>query len=536
MNRTNLEYLFQATGPVSDRGFSATARDDESRPGFGDHLSKAASANGTKNTQTSSDRGDSRSQSSSDRESRSAGDVRDAKRSRAKGKSEDADRSEQKPSVATTDDDATPTMDTKGAAADPNAAPADERSADEEALEAAKDAAVTVVAAVMPVAATEATAELTENSASAATEREATADTFQGNGGDAAAKAAGTGVSAVDVAASNASDESGGQSASEASVVEQNIATTSGEKRVAQAKHAKESDQAVHSDVKSQITSTVNANSGEVTTTDSNNTTVTESAIAEAALSETGPSGEVESSTDENRDADARTSPGPRSESAVMTEKTPTTAVANLAVPRAETATNAETTEVGTNAGKTSTTKLDGVNAVANRLQSSQGAARRGARTNGTDEAPHVDPARFVGRVAKAFHTAQERGGTLQIRLSPPELGAMRLELSVKDGVMTASLETENASARRVLLEHLPALRDRLAEQNIRIERFDVDVRRDGSGGGTDPRATQDQHQPQQGGSERRPTARPSREPAAPQATASVLPSSTNNTGLNLVA
>jgi flagellar hook-length control protein FliK len=84
--------------------------------------------------------------------------------------------------------------------------------------------------------------------------------------------------------------------------------------------------------------------------------------------------------------------------------------------------------------------------------------------------------------VAKAFQMAQERDGKLHLRLSPPELGSLRLELSVKEGVMTATLEAETTAARKVLLDHLPALRDRLAEQNIRIERFDVDVRRDDGG------------------------------------------------------
>ena len=86
------------------------------------------------------------------------------------------------------------------------------------------------------------------------------------------------------------------------------------------------------------------------------------------------------------------------------------------------------------------------------------GQAARGAET---EETPRVDVERFVGRVTKAFHTAQQRGGTLQLRLSPPELGSLRLELSVRDGVMTAALETETQAARRVLLDHLPALRDR---------------------------------------------------------------------------
>ncbi len=121
--------------------------------------------------------------------------------------------------------------------------------------------------------------------------------------------------------------------------------------------------------------------------------------------------------------------------------------------------------------------------------------------TPGANDLPQVDPSRFIGRVAKAFQTAQDRGGTLQLRLSPPELGALRIELNVKDGVMSASLQTENANARRLLLDHLPALRDRLAEQNIRVDRFDVDVRQEGSGGQADTRGSlqqQFQHQPDQ--------------------------------------
>lgn len=121
--------------------------------------------------------------------------------------------------------------------------------------------------------------------------------------------------------------------------------------------------------------------------------------------------------------------------------------------------------------------------------------------TNGASDGLQVDPSRFIGRVAKAFHTAQDRGGTLQLRLSPPELGALRIELNVKDGVMSASLQTENANARKLLLDHLPALRDRLAEQNIRVDRFEVDVRRDGAGGQADARGwqqQQSQHQPDQ--------------------------------------
>jgi flagellar hook-length control protein FliK len=77
-------------------------------------------------------------------------------------------------------------------------------------------------------------------------------------------------------------------------------------------------------------------------------------------------------------------------------------------------------------------------------------------------------------------------------------LGSLRLQLTVQDGVMTASLEAESPAARQLLLDHLPSLRDRLAEQNIRIDRFDVDVRQEGSGGQPDPRGSQHEQQQQQ--------------------------------------
>lgn len=96
---------------------------------------------------------------------------------------------------------------------------------------------------------------------------------------------------------------------------------------------------------------------------------------------------------------------------------------------------------------------------------------------------PTYDRARFVQRVSRAFHTAHSREGHIQLRLSPPELGSMRIAISVHEGVVSAKVEAETAAARNVLLDNLPALRERLAEQDIRIEKFDVDVRRDGGQG-----------------------------------------------------
>lgn len=98
------------------------------------------------------------------------------------------------------------------------------------------------------------------------------------------------------------------------------------------------------------------------------------------------------------------------------------------------------------------------------------------ARTDTSKQHPEVDRTRFVQRVARAFNTVGENGGTLRLRLSPPELGSLRIEIEVRGSTMTARIEAETSAARSVLLESLPALRDRLAEQNIKIERFDVEL------------------------------------------------------------
>ena len=104
-----------------------------------------------------------------------------------------------------------------------------------------------------------------------------------------------------------------------------------------------------------------------------------------------------------------------------------------------------------------------------------------------TTEAPSVNRARFVHRVSGAIRSAQLREGQIQLRLSPPELGTLRINIVMTEGVLTAHLETETAAARTVLLDNLPALRERLAEQEIRIDKFDVDVGREGQQQTDDP-------------------------------------------------
>ncbi|MGA2065369.1 MAG: flagellar hook-length control protein FliK [Thermoguttaceae bacterium] len=103
-----------------------------------------------------------------------------------------------------------------------------------------------------------------------------------------------------------------------------------------------------------------------------------------------------------------------------------------------------------------------------------------------TADTAAVDRARLVQRVEQAVQSMSGQAGSIRLRLSPPELGSLRIALSVRQGELNARLEVENSSARNLLLDHLGELRDRLAQQNIKIQQFDVDVadRRPGGTGG----------------------------------------------------
>jgi len=121
-------------------------------------------------------------------------------------------------------------------------------------------------------------------------------------------------------------------------------------------------------------------------------------------------------------------------------------------------------------------------------------AADHGQRAPGSEQADRV---RFVQRVARAFEAAADRGGTVRLRLHPPELGSLRLELTVRNGKMNARVEAETDAARTMIVENLSALRQRLAEHQIRVERFDVNW--SGHAPGDLPQQSQNRAQAQPG-------------------------------------
>jgi flagellar hook-length control protein FliK len=96
-------------------------------------------------------------------------------------------------------------------------------------------------------------------------------------------------------------------------------------------------------------------------------------------------------------------------------------------------------------------------------------------------------------------------GGTMQLRLDPPELGAIQVRVEMHNGVMTASFETSNDQASRLLSHSLGDLRSALEAQGVSVQKLQVsqsprqqsssgDAQKDGS---QTPQDTAGQHEQQ---------------------------------------
>jgi flagellar hook-length control protein FliK len=75
-------------------------------------------------------------------------------------------------------------------------------------------------------------------------------------------------------------------------------------------------------------------------------------------------------------------------------------------------------------------------------------------------------------------------GGTMKLRLDPPELGTLQVSLHLRDGVVTAAFQTSNDDAARMLSHTLGDLRATLEAHGIAVDKLHVQQSpRDESGG-----------------------------------------------------
>lgn len=66
------------------------------------------------------------------------------------------------------------------------------------------------------------------------------------------------------------------------------------------------------------------------------------------------------------------------------------------------------------------------------------------------------------------------RGGTMQIRLDPPELGALQVNVEVRNGAVNATFQTSNDDATRLLSHSLGQLKTALESQGVTVDKIQV--------------------------------------------------------------
>lgn len=87
--------------------------------------------------------------------------------------------------------------------------------------------------------------------------------------------------------------------------------------------------------------------------------------------------------------------------------------------------------------------------------------------------ATELDP--NVARVARGLQNAiQQSGGLVTLRLQPPELGLVRIQMEIQQGVASVQFQTEHSSVRDLLSHQLASLRDTLQNQGLVVEKMDV--------------------------------------------------------------
>ena len=82
---------------------------------------------------------------------------------------------------------------------------------------------------------------------------------------------------------------------------------------------------------------------------------------------------------------------------------------------------------------------------------------------------------RFAGRVLRGLSAVlNQRGGVMTMRLDPPELGQLRIQMTIARGMVTAEFHPTTAQAQALLDQSLATLRTALEAQGLGVERLTV--------------------------------------------------------------
>jgi len=110
--------------------------------------------------------------------------------------------------------------------------------------------------------------------------------------------------------------------------------------------------------------------------------------------------------------------------------------------------------------------------------------------TAATTDAPTLtqaftaDEAQFSSRIVRGLSAmVNQRGGVMNMRLDPPELGQLRVQMTIARGIVSADFQASSPQAHALLEKNMVALRNALEGQGLTVERLAVHVAPSGSSG-----------------------------------------------------
>jgi flagellar hook-length control protein FliK len=88
-----------------------------------------------------------------------------------------------------------------------------------------------------------------------------------------------------------------------------------------------------------------------------------------------------------------------------------------------------------------------------------------------------IDDSPLTGQVVRGLSAmVNQRGGTMNLRLDPPDLGQLRIQMTVARGVVTAEFHATTPQAHELLERNMAALRSTLEGHGLTVERLNVQV------------------------------------------------------------
>jgi flagellar hook-length control protein FliK len=112
--------------------------------------------------------------------------------------------------------------------------------------------------------------------------------------------------------------------------------------------------------------------------------------------------------------------------------------------------------------------------AVAPALAGVDGATAASLLTSPTDGQAHE---MMTGRVVRGLTAmVNQRGGVMTMRLTPPELGQLRIQMSIVQGSVSAQFTVSNPQAEAMLERSLGVLRTALESNGLNVERLGVQM------------------------------------------------------------